>query len=349
MTFFLVLFSLIYFLIVEFYPVRRFKARPFNLFPQRLPDLYVYSFQTHLHSQFSYDSLGKPEDIIKSAQEEGIDYVMTTDHDNDHMKFFATKEILAGMERKVQDEKGKILGDLLVFGDLRIIAHPFKERYKWRLSVPKDHLFELIDLKDAILERKKLLFFMAFDLLIKAIFSIRFVLEDLKRLIDIEKYARLYMEKGIDNQVVGGLDHHVKVYVREVGIRFLFPHYRHSFKLMRNFLLSEDKVETKEDFLKSLKRGSIVISFEEKPTLCWKEEVLKILPPKVCLLVILSEEGREIFQGSYFEVETKPGVSLYLGYTYKLRIGSFYLGLKPLFLFRWKEVEDGRDALARGY
>lgn len=342
----LFLFLLLYFLTVELYPVKRFKVKPFNLFPKRLPDLYVYSFQTHLHSQFSYDSLGKPEDIIKSAQEEGIDYVMITDHDKDHMKFFATGEVVVGIERKLQNERGEILGDLLLFENLKIIAHPFKERYRWRLPITQDYLFEIIDLKDALLERKKLLFFMAFALLLKGIFSIRSVLETLKKLIDIEKYARLYMEKGIDNQVVGGLDHHVKVYIREVGVRFLFPHYRHSFKLMRNFLLSEENVQSKEDFLRALKRSNTLISFEEKPTLYWKEEVLKILPPRACLLVILSKKGKEAFQGSYFEVNTEPGVSLYLGYTYKLRLGSFYFGLKPLFLFRWKEVEDGRDALA---
>ncbi|MFN7065478.1 MAG: PHP domain-containing protein [Aquificaceae bacterium] len=345
----LILLLFLYLLIAEIYPLRRFKAKRISIMPSKMPNLYLYSFQVHLHSQFSYDSLGKPGDILESAKEEGIDYVMTTDHNNDHIRLFADKRLIAGMEKKVNNEKGQILGDLLIFDDLRIIAHPFKEKYRWKPPISKDYLLEIVDLKDALFERKLLLFFFAPYIIFKALFSMRSALEIIKKLINIEKCALLYMDMGIDNPIVGGLDHHVKLYIREVGVRFIFPHYRHSFGLMRNFLLSEEKVEEKESFLKNLKKGKVVVSFSEKPLLYWKEESLKVSPPRKCLLVELSKEGKEVFYGSYFEVRPKPGINLYLGYTYKLSLGSLYFGLKPLFIFLWKEVEDGRTAPAGGH
>lgn len=144
---------------------------------------------------------------------------------------------------------------------------------------------------------------------------------------------------GISNPVVGGLDHHVKFYLREVGIRFLFPDYLHSFRLMRNFLLVDRKLNDKNDFIEGLKRGRTLLSFSEKPTLYWKEEgFLKILPSKRCLLLRVSSEGEEFYEGSGFELKPGYGMNLFLGYTYSLRIGSLYFGLKPLFLFAWKEA-----------
>ena len=350
MIFFLtVLFLLlIYIVFLELYPIRRIKAKNINLFPSKLPSLYLYSFEIHLHSQFSYDSLGKPEDITDSAKLEDIDYVIVTDHDKDHIKYFADHRLIAGVEKKVLGEKGNILGDLLLVEDIRVVAHPFKEKYRWRMDLPEDYHFELIDLKDALLERKGLMFFFLPYILIRGLFSVNWALEAIKKLIPVEKYALQYLSMGIENPIVGGLDHHVKVYVREVGIKFLFPHYRHSFRLMRNFLISEERVESKEDFLKQLKKGHTVISFSKKPTLYWKEEgKIKIYPSERCLLIRYSREGVEAYIGSYFEME-QVGTSLFIAYTYKFQWSNFYFGLKPLFIFLWKEEEYGRDAFARG-
>lgn len=339
---------LIYFIFLELYPIRRIKAKSLGLLPYKLPSLYLYSFEIHLHSQFSYDSLGKPEDILDFAKTEEIDYVITTDHDNDYIKYFADHRLIAGIERKVLGEGGSILGDLLLVDDIRVVAHPFKEKYRWKMDLPEDYLFELIDLKDALLERKDLLFSHLPYILIKGFFSINYALEAIKKLIPVEKYALLYLSMGIKNPIVGGLDHHVKVYIREVGVRFLFPHYKHSFRLMRNFLISEERVESKEDFLKQLKKGHTVISFSKKPTLYWKEEgKIKIYPSERCLLIRYSREGVEAYKGSYFEME-QVGTSLFLAYTYKFQWSNFYFGLKPLFIFLWKEEKDGRDAFARG-
>lgn len=337
---------LIYFVFLELYPIRRIKAKSFDLLPYKLPSLYLYSFEIHLHSQFSYDSLGKPEDIIDFSRAEDIDYVIVTDHDNDHIKHFADKGLIAGIEKKILGEEGGILGDLLLVEDIRVVAHPFKERYRWKMDLPEDYLFELIDLKDALLERKGLLLSFIPYILIKGLFSANYALEAIKKLIPVEKYALLYLSMGIKNPIVGGLDHHVKVYIREVGIRFLFPHYRHSFRIMRNFLISKERVEGKEDFLKQLKKGHIIISFSKKPTLYWKEEgKVKVYPPERCVLIRYGREGVEAYRGSYFEIE-QHGTSLFLAYTYKFHWSNFYFGLKPLFIFLCKEEEHGRDALA---
>lgn len=328
---------LFYTIAVSIYPTRRLKVLKQNSLPKKLPDLYLYSFQVHLHSQFSYDSLGKPEDIYDAAKEEEIDYVMVTDHNNDHIRFFADERLIAGIEKKILGDKNQILGDILIFDTLKVIAHPFNEKYKWQLEFPKDYLFELIDLKDAILERKKALIFLFPYISLLAIFNISKALEAIKKLIDIEKYANLYLNMDIKNPIVGGLDHHVKVYIREVGIRFLFPDYRHSFKLMRNFFISHEKIQSKEEFIKKLNTGNILISFEKKPTLYWKEENLKIMAPKSCVLIRKTIEKQEAYEGSYFDVKLDPGTNFFLGYIYKFRLGSFYFGLKPLFIFLWRE------------
>ncbi|MFN3263803.1 MAG: PHP domain-containing protein, partial [Aquificaceae bacterium] len=323
-----IFFFLLYLLVAELYPVRFLRAKSVKKSPSKLPPLYIYSFELHIHTQFSYDSLGKPEDLIRSSKEEDIDFLIVTDHDRDDIRHFAGEKILAGKEVKLTDEKGNIMGDLLEAGNVRVVAHPFKEKYRWRLPLPEDYLFEIIDLKDALLERKLLLLFLIPYLFIAGLFSIRFSISALKRLVDIRKYALLYLNMGINNPVVAGLDHHVKVYVREVGVRFLFPDYRHSFRVLRNFLITDRKVRDSEDFLRELQRGSILISFSKKPTLFWKEgSVLKVLPPVQCILYRLKEKGEELYTGSYFELSQCYGRTLLLGYTYKFRVWNFYFGL----------------------
>ncbi len=341
-----ILFFAIYILIAELYPLRFLRVEKINKANlPNLPPLYLYSFELHIHTQFSYDSLGKPEDIKRASKEEDIDFLIITDHDNDHIKYFADEGIIAGKEVKITDEKGKILGDLLEVGDLRVVAHPFKEKYKWRLPLPEDYLFELIDLKDALLERKMLLFFLLPYIFLRSLVSVDLALNFLKRLVDIKRYALMYMNMDIKNPVVAGLDHHVKIYIREVGIRFLFPNYQHSFRMLRNFLITDRKVKGAEDFLRELQQGNTLISFSKKPTLFWKEsQTLKVLTPTNCLLCLLKEDREEFYAGSYFELPAPSGRSFLLAYTYNFRLWRFYFGLTPLFLFVRKEVGDGRNA-----
>ena len=218
---------LIPYLIFFLYPVRIERVtrdfRGLSLLPPSA--VFLYSYQFHIHTQFSYDSLGKPEDVLKARDEAGIDYLVITDHEVDHFKHFADERTLVGVERKINDEKGRLLGDVIELEDIKVISHHFR-KYRWKLPREKDYLFELINLKDALVHKKGRLFF---HLLFAPFFypiAREYYLKSFTKVIKPEEFAQRYLKEGWKNKLVCGLDHHVKVYVREVGIRFLFPSYR---------------------------------------------------------------------------------------------------------------------------
>lgn len=321
--------SFAYFVLLFALPLRWVKAIPADQLPQKLPKLYVYSYQVHIHTQFSYDSLGKPEDIFNAMEAEDIDFALITDHDNDHFKHFCNHRCLAGVERKIDGEKGS-LGDLLEIGSLKVIAHPFKEKYRWKLE--RDGYFlELIDLKDALLEDKGKFFFFLFGTVLLYPFLKKRALELLKKVLPVEKYAQRYMQEGWKNPVLGGLDYHTKVYVREVGIRFLFPSYEHSFYLMRNLLISQKPVNSAEELTNALRSGLSLISFQRKPFLAYVEEgKLRLLAPCGPLLVAhLTEKGRDFYLGENLILPLAEGRNVYVCFSYAFKLGRLYLGLKP--------------------
>ncbi len=315
------------------FPVRYTRAEEskINLTP---PDLYLYSYVFHVHTQFSYDSLGKPEDVISAREESKVDYVIVTDHEVDHISRFADSRILTGVERKLNDEEGNLLGDLIEVGDLKVIVHHFKPRYRWRLERKEDYLFELIDLKDALMKSKgKLLLFTLASLLMYPIVKRR-IPEYIPKLLDISYYSDRYLREGWRNKVIGGLDHHVKIYVREVGIRFLFPSYRHSFKIMRNFLLSPRKLKSKEELPRMIKEFNNIISFSDKPSIFWLEgkELKVYMPYNNCLLVVKEGKERREFIGSNHIVNSVSGQLILEGYTYSMRLWRFLFNVKPIFI-----------------
>lgn len=301
------------------------------------PEVYLYSYVLHVHTQFSYDSLGKPEDLMEARDRCGIDYVIVTDHNNDHIKGFGDERLIAGREVKLNDQEGRLLGDLIEVGDIRVIAHPFSRKYRWRLEKRRDYLFELVDLKDSLLERKwRLLAYLICALLLLPILGKRRLISHFAKLIDLEGLGRRFFGEGWRNRVVGGLDHHVKLYLREVRKRILVPSYELSFLLMRNFILSKRRVSSKEEFLEALREGRGLISFTEKPALVWTEDGrIKVYSPfEKTYLVVLSEKGRRWeFLGSNLDfLPEDRGYYLVLGYTYAFRLGGFLFGLRPLFV-----------------
>ncbi len=314
-----------------FFPIRytRAKASSVKLLP---PNLYVYSYVFHVHTQFSYDSLGKPEDVLRAREENGIDFVVTTDHDVDHMKYFADDRLVVGVERKINDERGKLLGDLIEVGGLKVIVHHFKDKYRWRLEKSEEYLFELIDLKDALLKNKIALFFYLLAALFVYPFSRKKVIENLTKLIDVGFYSQRYLEEGWKSRIIGGVDHHVKIYVREVGTRFLFPAYNHSFKLLRNFLLSEKSIENKGELLEAIKRCTSVISFCEKPSLLWVEgkRINVYLPYRNCLVVLRSAKEKRECIGSNHVFFTEGGNFIIESYTYTMKLGRLLFNVKPI-------------------
>ncbi len=332
---------LVPYLLFFLYPVRVEKIsknfKDLNLLPPSA--VFLYSYQFHIHTQFSYDSLGKPEDLFKARDETQIDYVIVTDHEVDHFKHFADDRTIVGVERKINDEKGRLLGDVIEVSDLKVISHHFR-KYRWKLPREKNYLFELINLKDALVhKRRRLLFHLLFAPFLYPIAK-NCYLKSFTKVIKPEEFAERYLKEGWENKLVCGLDHHVKVYVREVGIRFVFPSYRFSFLLMRGFILSKNPVRTKEEFLKAFKESPHIISFSEKPTLYWIEgkDLIYYSPFSNTLVLLLSEKERKVFLGANGRIALERGKYILVGYTYLFRMGDIFFGLRPLFLSDLIEV-----------
>lgn len=322
------------FIVFYIYPVKfvqNLEASDIVLEP---PKFYLYSYVFHIHTQFSYDSLGKPEDVFRARDEEKINFVIITDHEVDFFKFFEDEKTIVGVEKKINDSQGKLLGDLIEVGDIKVISHHFKKKYRWRLERNEEYIFELINLKDALVENRKNLFFYLFLGIFLYPFAKKSYIKNFVKTINLEKYIRNYLKEGWKNKIIGGLDHHVKVYIREVGIRFLFPSYKFSFSLLRNFLISKRPLKDKKDFLNAIKREKNVISFSNKPTLFWLEEsTLYVYSPFPRTLIrVFSKNNVRSFHGSNLKLKLSKGTYLVCGYTYAFRIGRFFFGLKPLFL-----------------
>ncbi len=341
----LTLFLLLFLLILWFFlfPVKY--AGKASLSDQLVepPEGFLYSYVLHIHTQFSYDSLGKPEDVIRSRDELGIDYAVVTDHDTDAIRIFADERLLVGKEVKLNEE-GELRGNLLEVGDLRIVAHHFRERYRWRLEKDRDLIFELVNLRDALLEKKRsLLLYLLTALLLYPLMKKRLILNFVK-LIDTRSCARRYLSEGWRSRVVGGLDHHVKVYVREVRRRFMLPAYEHSFALMRNFILSPFPVKDKADFLRALREGTNLISFSDRPSFVWRtgREIKASSPFSNTYMVLISEdlEEREVLGSNLSFDDLKQGYYIILGYTYIFRFGRLLFGVRPLFVSDLLEVTE---------
>ncbi|GAB6078447.1 PHP domain-containing protein [Hydrogenobaculum acidophilum] len=304
-----------------------YKANPIDP-----PSFYVKSFVFHIHTQFSYDSLGKPEDIEMSRKEEAIDYVIITDHENTHYKCFENEHIVVGKEEKITNENG-IVGSLISVDELKVVAHPFKKKYIWRLEKTKDLVVELIDLRDAVIKSKYSMFWRYIGSIIPKIFLKKRIYRFFSPALTPEFYVKKYFEQGWKNPVIGGLDHHVKIYVREVGIRLLIPSYKWSFGMLRNFAFSKSPIKTKKDIIENIKKGNTVISFVDRPSFFFEEEdTLFAYLPYENSFSILYEEGMptKTCLGSYgvFQKPKKP--SFIIAYSFMFNIKNIYFGVRPI-------------------
>ncbi|EDP73967.1 PHP domain-containing protein, partial [Hydrogenivirga sp. 128-5-R1-1] len=128
-----VLFLLIVYVIFwEFYPYKFLKLEDKNLTTYVKPhqNINKYKVIAHIHTQFSFDSLGKPSDIKKAMEENDIDFVFITDHNNDDYKYFENDRVFAGIE--INTESGRLLK---LGNKLPVISHPNNfefEHYKWK-------------------------------------------------------------------------------------------------------------------------------------------------------------------------------------------------------------------------
>ncbi len=341
---FFVFFIFILILWFFLFPVRRTKRVFLCEDLVEPPEKFIYSYVFHIHTQFSYDSLGKPQDVIEARDLLGIDFVVVTDHDDDSIKIFADERLLAGKEIKLNNKEGQLQGNLLQIGSINVIAHHFRNRYRWKLEKNKDFLFELINLRDVFLAHKRKLFFYSITAILLYPFMGKSLISSFIKLIDTKSYALKYLSEGWRCKIIGGLDHHVKFYVKEVKRRIMLPSYKISFSLMRNFLLSSIPIKGKEDFLKAMKEGVNVISFSDKPSFVWVEEnkIKACSPFTNTYMIVISEnlKEREFLGSNLLLSDLEPGYYIILGYTYKFRFGGMLFGVKPLFVSDLLEIED---------
>ncbi len=311
-------------LLSELYPIKRVEfencKEPKGLFPFKNSE----SFALHLHTFFSYDSLGKPEELEMAALSEGLSKVFVTDHDNDDLsKVYSGSLLVTGKEYQ-HPELGRVLS---LPGGITVIAHPngVKKEYSWRGVVGEDLYYELVDLKDVLYNAPlwaKLL--VVFRFLFLRPLRGRKEICFFSRLVPLKKWLSLYIRRtGGKMPIVGGLDHHVKVTLWEKGKRYLsFPPYGWSLKLLRNTTFG---VEAS----KALKDGLFYISFCGD-TLLTDGVFVKPYP-----------EGKFFVENHYGSGKTKVNLcgkvdkgSLAVAvYRYRFRLGKLFFGVRPSAVF----------------
>ncbi len=326
------------------FPIKFIRRRVNVTKNTEIPDFYIYSFQLHIHTQFSYDSLGRVEDVLKAKEENSLDFVIISDHRNKDVEKFASNGILVGVEKREHDENGIFVGDVIELEDIKVIAHPFNPKYLWKAHVERGTFFEIIDIKDILKEKGFLIIFL-FPLIFPFLGKKSYLL--IRRVIDIRRSVERVIKRGWVIKSVAGLDHHVKFYYIDSNKKFLFPDYRISFKILRNFLVSRKHVKEREEFLNALKEGYTIVSFTEKPIIVWTENkyVKLYCTEEKVLWIIHSYGGRKyVCEGSEGYVKVEPGEYIIYGYRYLFRLGGMYFGLKPYFITSTLEVKDGGGA-----
>lgn len=256
-----VILLLIYILYFEYRPFKVLKLDRIEKNFFKNINLYKYNVISHVHTQFSFDSLGKPSDIKKAMEENNIDFVFITDHDNTDYSFFENDKIFAGIEKNTPD------GRLLLLGNqLPVISHPHNfdfEHYRWKGEFKEGHLYEFIDIKDIIVWNK-FITGLAFikNILIYPI--TRNLVHKWNSLIPIDKWRKLYYERSRHLNIIGGLDLHIKVVYQERTHGLLIPSYRAGFKWLINRVYSKKPLRTKEDILESLSKGNLYLAINQK-------------------------------------------------------------------------------------
>ncbi len=87
-------------------------SRPHDLLTARPGDRPFWRVELHCHTRASFDSLTKPEEIIRACQEKGIDRIAITDHNTmagiAELQALAPELIIPGEEIKTQE--GELIG-----------------------------------------------------------------------------------------------------------------------------------------------------------------------------------------------------------------------------------------------
>ncbi|WP_207145065.1 PHP domain-containing protein [Persephonella atlantica] len=345
-------------LYLEFRPFRNIKIKEEECkkLDKELEGIKKYSVIVHIHTQFSFDSLGKPSDIKKAMEENGIDFVFVTDHDNDDYRFFEYGQIFAGIEKNTPE------GRLLLLGNtLPVISHPNNfefEHYRWKGEFKKDYLYEIINIKDGVVWNKALSIISLVKNLILLPFT-RNILHKWNALIPLEKWVRLYFARAKGLKLVGGLDLHVKLVYQEHTHGILIPSYRSGFKWLVNRVYSRRPITEKEDILKALKNGNLFLSLKQTEGDFWgefegevylpgekipKETALNCMCEKSKTVKLLKYENIPVViteKGSFSYTAEREGFYHFEVYEYDFKIGSIYFGFRPVIITNPFEVVNG--------
>ncbi|WP_456400541.1 PHP domain-containing protein [Persephonella sp.] len=347
---------LLYILYFEFRPFRYLKLDENKLssLPESFPEeINIYNVIAHIHTQFSFDSLGKPSDIRKAAEVNNIDFVFVTDHDNDNYRYFEDGRIFAGIEKNTPDGRLLLLGN-----ELPVISHPNNfefDHYKWKGEFREDHLYEIIDIKDGIVWNKTLSVMTLIKNLLIFPFT-RYLLHKWNSLIPLEKWVDLYFERAKGLRLIGGLDLHIKLVYQEHTHGVLIPSYIDGFKWLVNKVFSKTEVKDKKSILELLRKGSLYISLKGKEGYFWGSKgfntylfwekmpiggsincefrelkTVKILKHNN-IPVLITEESR------FSYIADKPGYYHFEVYEYDFKFGNLYVGFRPVAVTNLFEV-----------
>lgn len=348
---------LLYILYWEFYPYRflRKNEKFLDKGKNYSEKIRKYKVITHIHTQFSFDSLGKPSDIKKAMKENNIDFVFVTDHDNDNYKYFEDEKIFAGIEMNAKDGRLLKLGNLLP-----VISHPNNfefEHYKWKGEFKEGYLYELINIKDIVVWSKlKTGFKLLKNIIIYPL--TRNIIRKWNALLPLEDWVNFYFQRAPHLKIIGGLDLHIKVVYLEKTHRLLIPSYKFGFKWLVNYLLTNKELKTKEEVLNELLKGRSFLVLNQKFGEIWIENESKtfILGDKIPLesyifinfphektVKIIKKDNKLILvtEENNFSVKLKEkGKYHFECYEYDFKLGNLYFGFRPIAISNIIEVID---------
>lgn len=352
----LIFILVIYIIFWEFYPYKILRLEENGLLEDKFPNVNLkkYKVIAHIHTQFSFDSLGKPSDIKKAMEINNIDFVFVTDHNNDDYKYFEDNKIFAGIE--INTENGRLLklGNILP-----VISHPNNfefEHYKWKGDFKEGYLYELIDIKDMVVWSK-----LKTGLkLLKNILIYPFTLNVIRKwnaLIPLEKWIDLYWERASHLKIIGGLDLHIKFVYQEHTHGILIPSYKSGFKWLVNYIITDKEIKTKEEVLQELKKGRSFLVLNHKFGDIFIKNNNKFyflgdeIPEKATFFVkfkdkklvkILKKDNKPILitEKNQFSYKLNEKGKYHLEvYEYDFKIFNFYFGFRPTGITNWIEVK----------
>ncbi|HIP98081.1 MAG TPA: hypothetical protein EYH37_01765 [Aquifex aeolicus] len=314
----------------ELYPVKVLKVENCKL-KGKFTKTNQKSFVVHVHTYFSYDSLGKPEEIEKVAQTLGVDKVFITDHDRKDLKGFfpPSDRLVFGWEYK-DEVYGRLLK--LAEGKYTVIAHPNNEKkavYRFKNRYENHFFYELVNLKDVLQSSKfpLTLYFFFRSVVLYPLLGLK-ALDYFPKLIPLKSWIGLYLKRTRGKlKIIGGLDHHVKISFWEKPKKFFsIPHYSWSFYILKNKTFGED-------IFTSLNDGSFYLSF------CSSEIYVagnRVLANRKRYLTFNHFGDGKVSVNSCGKIE--KGAKVVAIYVYTFRVGKLFFGLTPLAVFRWDET-----------